>query len=166
MYLRLKLKATKTMIMKKLSVVLMIIAAGIFTTTNLLAQDYKADDLLGLWLNEDEDAHIEVYKEGELYFGKIIWLKFPIDDETGKPKLDKHNPDEELQKRPSLGIKLLTDFVWDEDNEWNKGDIYDPKTGKTYSCYIVMKEYDLLKIRGYIGISLIGKTTYWTRVKE
>ena len=154
------------MIMKKLSIVLMIIAAGIFTTTNLLAQDYKAGDLLGIWLNEDEDAHIEIYKEGEFYFGKIIWLKLPIDEETGKPKLDKHNPDEELQKRPSLGIKLLTDFIWDDDNEWNKGDIYDPKTGKTYSCYIVMKEYDLLKIRGYIGISLIGKTTYWTRVKE
>lgn len=154
------------MIMKKLSIVLMIIAAGIFTGTNLMAQDYKADDLLGIWLNEDEDAHIEIYKENDLYFGKIIWLKFPIDDETGKPKLDKHNPDPELQKRPSLGIQLLTNFEWDEDNEWDEGEIYDPKTGKTYNCYIVMKEYDRLKIRGYIGISLIGKTTYWTRVKE
>ena len=152
--------------MKKLSIVIMIIAAGIFTSTNLLAQDYKADDLLGIWLNEDEDAHIEIYKESDLYFGKIIWLKFPIDDETGKPKLDKHNPDPELQKRPSLGIQLLTNFEWDEDNEWDEGEIYDPKSGKTYNCYIVMKEYDLLKIRGYIGISLIGKTTYWTRVKE
>ena len=152
--------------MKKLSIVLMLIAAGIFTSNSVVAQDYQQDDLLGIWLNEDEDAHIEIYKEGDLYFGKTIWYKFPIDDETGKPKLDKHNPDQELQKRPSLGIRLLTDFEWDEDNEWDEGEIYDPKTGKTYSCYIVMKEYDLLKIRGYIGISLIGKTTYWTRVKE
>ena len=152
--------------MKKLSIVLMLIAAGIFTSNSVVAQDYQQDDLLGIWLNEDEDAHIEIYKEGDLYFGKTIWYKFPIDDETGKPKLDKHNPDPELQTRPSLGIMLLTDFEWDEDNEWDEGEIYDPKTGKTYSCYIVMKEYDLLKIRGYIGISLIGKTTYWTRVKE
>ena len=152
--------------MKKISIVLMLIAACIFTSNSVVAQDYQQDDLLGIWLNEDEDAHIEIYKEGDLYFGKTIWYKFPIDDETGKPKLDKHNPDPELQKRPSLGIMLLTDFEWDEDNEWDEGDIYDPKTGKTYSCYIVMKEYDLLKIRGYIGISLIGKTTYWTRVKE
>jgi len=152
--------------MKKLSIVLMLIAAGIFTSNSVVAQDYQQDDLLGIWLNEDEDAHIEIYKEGDLYFGKTIWYKFPIDDETGKPKLDKHNPDPELQTRPSLGIMLLTDFEWDEDNEWDEGEIYDPKTGKTYSCYIVMKEYDLLKIRGYIGISLIGKTTYWTRVNE
>ena len=152
--------------MKKLSILLMLIAAGIFTTSNVVAQDYKQDDLLGIWLNQDEDAHVEIYKEGDLYFGKVIWHKFPIDEETGEAKLDKHNPDPELQKRLSLGIKVLTDFEWDEDNEWDEGDIYDPKTGKTYSCYILMKEYDLLKIRGYIGISLIGRTAYWTRVKE
>lgn len=151
--------------MKKLSIALMFVAAGIFISGTLIAQEFKKDDILGVWLNEDEDAHIEVYKEGDLYFGKIIWLKFPIDDETGKPKLDKHNPDPERQTRPSLGIKLLTDFEWDGDNEWDEGDIYDPKSGKTYSCYIVMKDYNLLKIRGYIGVSLIGKTTYWTRVK-
>ena len=152
--------------MKKFRILLMIIAAGLYTATNVSAQEYKTDDILGIWLNEDKDAHVEIYKEGELYFGKIIWLKNPIDDETGKPKLDKHNPDPELQKRPSLGIMLLTDFEWDEDNEWDEGDIYDPKNGKSYSCYIIMKEMDLLRIRGYIGISLIGRTTYWTRVKE
>jgi len=152
--------------MKKFQTTLMILTVMLFAAANAQAQEFQQDDILGVWLNEDEDAHIEIYKEGELYFGKIIWLKFPIDEETGKPKLDKHNPDPELQKRPSLGIKLLTDFEWDGDNEWDEGDIYDPKSGKTYSCYIVMKEYDLLKIRGYIGISLIGRTTYWTRVKE
>lgn len=154
------------MIMKKFQIALMIFTAMLFATANVNAQEFQSDDILGVWLNEDEDAHIEVYKDGDLYFGKIIWLKFPIDEETGKPKLDKHNPDPELQKRPSLGIKLLTDFEWDGDNEWDEGDIYDPKSGKTYSCYIIMKEYDLLKIRGYIGISLIGRTTYWTRVEE
>ena len=115
----------------------MMMAALLFSAANVNAQDYQQDDLLGIWLNEDEDAHIEIYQENELYYGKIIWLKFPIDDETGKAKLDKHNPDEELQKRPSLGIQLLTDFEWDGDNEWDEGDIYDPKTGKTYSCYII-----------------------------
>ena len=152
--------------MKKYFILLAILATGIMFSTQVSAQEFQKDDILGLWLNEDEDAHIEIYKENDLYYGKIVWLKFPIDEETGKPKLDKHNPDPELKKRPSLGIKLLTDFEWDGDNEWDEGDIYDPKSGKTYSCYIVMKEYDLLKIRGYIGVSLIGRTTYWTRVKD
>jgi uncharacterized protein (DUF2147 family) len=152
--------------MKKYFILLMILASGMMFSTQVNAQEFQKDDILGIWLNEDEDAHVEIYKENDLYYGKIVWLKFPIDEETGKPKLDKHNPDPELQKRPSLGIKLLTDFEWDGDNEWDEGDIYDPKSGKTYSCYIVMKEYDRLKIRGYIGVSLIGRTTYWTRVKE
>jgi uncharacterized protein (DUF2147 family) len=160
------MKTIKTNTMKKIRILLLIVAAGLFATANVSAQDYKADDLLGIWLNEDKDAHVEIYKVNDLYFGKVVWLKFPIDEETGKEKLDKENPDPALQSRPKLGIELLTNFEWDEDNEWDEGDIYDPKSGKTYSCYIVMKEYDLLKIRGYIGISLIGKTTYWTRVKE
>lgn len=58
------------------------LAAGLFAAENLQAQEYQADDILGLWLNEDEDAHIEVYRENDLYYGKIVWLKFPIDDET------------------------------------------------------------------------------------
>ena len=98
--------------MKKVSIYLMMLAAMLFTVANINAQEFDKDDILGIWLNEDEDAHIEVFKEGDLYFGKIIWLKFPIDEETGKPKLDKHNPDPELQKRPSLGIELLTNFEY------------------------------------------------------
>jgi uncharacterized protein (DUF2147 family) len=131
----------------------------------LMAQDYKADDLLGTWLNEDKDGHVKIYKENGKYYGKLIWLKNPIDEETGKAKLDKHNDDEELQKRPLQDLMLLNDFVYDEDGEWEDGEIYDPKSGNTYSCYIEMKSMDEIKVRGYIGISIIGRTTYWTRVK-
>jgi uncharacterized protein (DUF2147 family) len=134
----------------------------------LSAQDFSADDILGIWLNEDKDAHVEIYKEGNKYFGKIIWLKNPIDDETGKPKLDNKNEDESLQTRPVMGLLLLKDFVFDGDDEWEDGEIYDPKSGKTYSCYMEFPDEDNknnLKIRGFIGISLLGRTTYWTKVK-
>ena len=136
-----------------------------FFSMQLLAQDFKADDLLGTWLNEDKDGHVKIYKEKGKYYGKLIWLKNPIDEETGKAKLDKHNDDEDLQKRPLQDLVLLTDFVYDEDGEWEDGEIYDPKSGNTYSCYIKMESMDKIKVRGYIGISLIGRTTYWTRVK-
>jgi uncharacterized protein (DUF2147 family) len=134
----------------------------------LSAQDFSADDILGVWLNEDKDAHVEIYKEGNKYFGKIVWLKNPIDDETGKPKLDNKNEDESLQSRPVMGLLLLKDFVFDGDDEWEDGEIYDPKSGKTYSCYMEFPDEDNknnLKIRGFIGISLLGRTTYWTKVK-
>lgn len=93
----------------------------------------KADDINGVWLNEDEDAHIKIENRDGKYYGTIVWLKEPIDDETGKPKLDDENPDPELQKRPVMGLELLSGFEFDGD-EWDDGDIYDPKSGKTYSC--------------------------------
>jgi uncharacterized protein (DUF2147 family) len=134
----------------------------------LSAQDIKANDIVDVWLNEDKDAHIEIYKDGDKFFGKIVWLKTPIDSLTGKPKLDTKNIDESLRSRPVMGMLLLKDFVFDGDDEWEDGEIYDPKSGKTYSCYMEFPDEDNkdnLKIRGYIGISLLGRTTYWTRVK-
>lgn len=144
---------------------ILLLGSILMITGNLLAQDYKTSDILGYWLNEDEDGKVEIYEENGKYFGKLVWLKFPIDEETGKAKLDKHNPDDELKKRPSKGIILMTDFEYDGDGEWDEGDIYDPKSGKTYSCYMKMESMSKLKVRGFIGVSIIGKTTYWTRTE-
>lgn len=132
------------------------------------AQEVKADDILGVWLNEDKDAHVNVYEENNLFYGKIVWLKDPIDEETGKPKLDDENNDESLRTRPIMGLMLLRDFEFDGDDEWEGGRIYDPKNGKDYKCYMEFPEEDdlnKLKVRGFIGVSLLGRTTYWTRVE-
>ncbi len=126
----------------------------------------KANDIVGFWLNQDADAKVEIYKSGDKYFGKIVWLKTPIDPVTKKEKLDSKNPDNSLKQRPILNLEILKHFVFDGDNEWNDGAIYDPKSGKTYSCLIKFEEANKLKIRGYIGVSLIGKTTYWTRTTK
>ena len=131
----------------------------------VMSQSYSADAILGKWLNEDKDAHIEVYIENGKYYGKIVWLKDPIDEETGKPKVDDENPDENLQNRPIIGLVILKDFIFDGEKEWEDGTIYDPKNGKTYSCYMKLDEEGILKIRGYIGISWIGRSSYWTPVK-
>lgn len=133
----------------------------------LNAQEVNKNDILGIWLNEDKDAHIEIYSDNDKYYGKIVWLKNPIDDETGEPKLDDKNEDETLRDRPVMGLMLLRDFIFDDD-EWEDGRIYDPKNGKDYSCYMEFPDEDdksTLKVRGYIGISLLGRTTYWTRVE-
>lgn len=144
---------------------LILVFASFLISIMISGQAINSDDILGVWLNEDKDAHVEIYKEGDKYFGKIVWLKFPIDEETGKPKVDDENPDEDLRDQPVLGLVLLKDFVFDLD-EWDSGTIYDPKNGKTYDCYMELKDDDNLKIRGYIGISLLGRTTYWSKVKE
>lgn len=123
----------------------------------------QADDILGKWLTDEGKAQIEVFKKGEKYCGKIVWLKEPNNDD-GSPKVDKENPKETLRSRKILGMELLTDFVFDDD-EWEDGEIYDAESGKTYSCVITMPNSKTLDVRGYIGVSWVGRTTSWTRVE-
>ena len=142
--------------LKKISFLLLI---SMFT---LSAFAQKKDDILGKWINPSGEGQVEIYKKGDKYFGKLTWLKEP--NEKGKPKTDIKNPNSSLQNKTILGLEILKDFVF-EDGKWTDGTIYDPKTGKTYSCNITMKENGLLNIRGYIGISLIGRSESWKRVK-
>lgn len=120
-----------------------------------------ADDVLGDWFNSSKESKIQIYKTGNKYFGKIVWLKVPNKD--GKPKVDDKNPDAGKKTRPILGLVMLRDFVNTKDNKWEDGKIYDPRNGKEYSCEITLKDPKTLDVRGYIGISLIGRTDTWTR---
>jgi len=139
---------------------------GILLVVFVYSQPQPADAIMGKWLNEDKDAHIQIYKENGKYYGKIVWLNEPNEPATGLPKLDDENDDEALQSRPVMGLILLKDFIYDsDDNEWEDGTIYDPKNGSTYDCYMNFGDDGALKIRGYVGISWIGRNTYWTRVE-
>jgi len=144
------------------------LALLIGSAPSMVAQTYKADDIVGTWLNEESTAQVAVFNVGNQYYGKIVWLKTPNDSVTGLPRTDKENPDPALQKKPLLGLVNLKGFVFDGDDEWKDGTIYDPKNGKTYSCFMRFEDESKgkLKIRGFIGISLLGRTTYWTPVKE
>jgi len=150
--------------MKKMKTSFALLFCSMFAIT-LFAQSYQADDVLGIWYNEEKDAKVRIYEENGKYFGKVIWLEEPNEPETGEPKLDDENPDEEMQKRPIMGLLLVKDFIFDDD-VWDDGEIYDPKSGKTYSCYMKFEDETTLKVRGFIGISWIGRTTYWTRTTE
>lgn len=128
------------------------------------------DDVTGRWLNQDKDAAVDIYRCGNLYCGKISWLKepnYPADDNkgmAGKQKVDRENPNASLRSRPIMNLELLSSFQYMGDNVWEKGTIYDPKSGKTYKCKMTL-EGNKLNIRGFIGISLIGRTNVWTRVQ-
>ena len=81
----------------------------------------------------------------------------------GTPKLDNNNPDQNLRKIPRIGLEIVRDFIYAGDNLWNKGEVYDTKNGKTYSGKMTLISPDQLKLRGFIGISLFGRTSNWTR---
>jgi len=152
--------------------IVLTVALTLFATAAAAAE---GDEILGLWHTEPEDhgyARIEVTKENERYDGRIIWLSepdYPADDEGGmggKPKIDRENPAQELRGRPIVGIRLLADFEYTGKGQWKRGTIYDPKNGKTYKCNIKLQGEETLKVRGYIGMSLLGRTTIWKRAEE
>lgn len=135
----------------------------LFTVISISGIAQNKDAVIGKWMNSTGEAHIDIYKKGEKYFGKIVWLK-ESKGEQGIVKTDLKNPVESLRSKPILGLEILKGFVY-EDGKWTDGKIYDPKSGKTYSCNMTLKSNSDLNIRGYIGISLIGRTDVWKKVK-
>lgn len=135
----------------------------LLTTTYFYTTAQNKDAILGKWVNSSGEAHIDIASKGSKYFGKIVWLKEP-NDENGRLKTDVKNPNSSLRKRPILGLELLNGFTY-EDGKWVDGAVYDPKSGKTYSCNMSLKENGQLNMRGYIGISLVGRSEIWKRVK-
>jgi uncharacterized protein (DUF2147 family) len=137
----------------------------LFVVLLLMALTSNAQDAIErLWYNQEKTAKIQVYKatDGKFY-GKIVWLKEPLRD--GKPKVDRNNPDKAKQNDPIMGIQLLKGFKKNGDHGYEDGTIYDPKNGKTYSCKITHNG-ESLDVRGYVGISLFGRTTVWTKAEN
>jgi uncharacterized protein (DUF2147 family) len=154
--------------MKKLIWVFVCVAYAAFTTATL-AQD--ADDIIGLWITVGGDSHIEIYKKGKLYFGRIAALKKPnykpgeVDDIASQPRVDRNNPDASLRNRPLIGLELMTNFFF-EDGIWCNGRIYNPRNGKTYRSNLRLTKTGELKVRGYIGFSWLGSSSVWRRASE
>jgi len=124
-----------------------------------------ADRLLGVWEPSNGKARVKIEKIGEKYYGKIVWLKEPNDPNTGQPKVDKNNPDNSLRTVPLKGYRLLKDFKYEGNNQWESGTIYDPENGSTYKCIIKMPDANTLDIRGYIGVEALGRTDVWKRLE-
>jgi uncharacterized protein (DUF2147 family) len=140
--------------------VLALVISYILLSTGVLFAA-NPDAIVGEWYTAEGKSVVEIYKCSELYCGKIIWLKNPKTDE-GKEKTDITNPDESKRGNRLMGLEILSGFRYKGENAWQDGKIYDPKNGKTYSCKMKLDGSEL-KVRGYIGFSLLGRTTVWTR---
>lgn len=144
--------------MKKITLCLLLFVFGL----KLSAQN--KDAIVGNWLTPKHDARIEIYKKGDAYFGKLAWFALQT-DASGKPKLDTENPDITLRNRTLLNLEFLKNFVYKGNNSWENGEIYDAQSGKTYSSKMSLSGNNKLNLRGFIGISLFGRTETWTREK-
>jgi len=142
-----------------------LLSFSLLTSMNTISPSLEdnPDAIQGVWKTGEGNAMVRIYKNGDKYQGKVVWLKEPIDPETGKPKVDKFHPEETSRTRPVLGLINVWGFVYQEKNVWSEGNIYDPKNGNTYSCTIKMINPNTIEVRGFIGVSLIGRTDTWTR---
>ena len=125
-----------------------------------IAQNEKSA-FQGFYWNDDRSAIIELRLADESIEGFTVW---------GPPETQKDtkNPDKALQKRNIIGLKFLSGFEYSEkSNRWKSGKVYDPKSGKTYDAKMVLKNGgNTLEMRGYIGISLLGRTEKFERVRQ
>ena len=131
-----------------------LIAALLFSF-NVFAQG--GDKVIGEYWSPAKDARIHIYKKGTKYYGKLSWLK--------NQRKDKANPDPALRNRDLLGVEFMHHFAYNEpEKEWHDGKIYDAVSGKTYSCKMWLDGQNL-KVRGYIGVSLLGRTETFERIQ-
>lgn len=119
----------------------------------------KATDIIGTWKSQKGDSHITIFNDNGVFYGKVIWG-------TGGSAKDVNNPDASLRNRDVVGLVILKGFRFDGKYEWEGGTIYDPRNGETYDCVMSLKDGNTLNIRGYVGMSLFGRTEVWTRIKS
>lgn len=124
----------------------------------------QAQSVLGKWKTVDDETGkeksiVEIYEKNGLIYGKLVELL----EEKNKNAVCSACSGKNKNK-PYLGLIIITDLKKDGD-EWSGGKILDPKIGKEYKCNMTLENSNKLKVRGYVGISLIGRTQYWQRVR-
>ncbi len=122
------------------------------------------DPIVGEWLTSDGSARVRVAADGAAFNGELAWLQSPLGDD-GQPRRDEKNPDEAKRGQAVLGLRIVSGLRRDGDG-YEEGTVYDAKSGKTYRCKASLSDAgQKLKLRGFVGVSLFGRTEVWTRVE-
>ncbi len=141
-------------------IILIIIAIAMLVPAALIAETFSIE---GYWFNAEKTSKIHIYKTTSgSYAGKIVWLREP-NDANGVAKVDNKNPDKALRTRPLLNLIIVKGLSAKANNKYDGGTIYDPKSGNTYSSKAELTSASTMKLRGFIGISMVGRTEIWTR---
>jgi uncharacterized protein (DUF2147 family) len=125
----------------------------------------KNPPILGQWISDKKDLIVEVYQDGTVYKGRIVW----VTDRSGQRlgRLDEKNPILALRNRNVIGIDVLEGLTYNQaENCFENGHIYDATSGKTYSASARLDDTETLVVRGYWGFQILGKTLKFTRYKQ
>jgi len=141
------------------------VPTGALTLLLLAVPALASASPFGRWYAEGGAAQVDIEPCADAICGRIVWLRSPF-DENGCELTDRSNPDAAARTRPIVGLEIMTGLrpVGDEPGAWGDGRIYDPTSGTTYRCAVRLDGPDRLRVRGYYGIELLGRTTTWLRV--
>jgi len=115
-----------------------------------------------VWLTEDGEGAVEIFDCGGSLCGRIVWQKSALRAD-GSPDIDDRNPDPALRRRPICGLQIIGELTRSDPASWDGGWVYDPDSGKTYHVKLTIEGADTLRLRGYIGIPLLGESQLWRR---
>lgn len=121
----------------------------------------NAQNIVGFWETYDDKTKekksvIEIYKTDDFYFAKIV------ETFSGEKNATCKTCSGTKKGQPIIGLVIIENLKKDND-EFNEGTILDPENGKTYSCYLKLTNKNKLKVRGFLGVALFGRTQYWIR---
>lgn len=145
---------------------------GIITLTALAAcatatsVEAWAAEPFGTWQTEDGRARVRTERCGSdasRLCGFVVWGKEPL-DETGKPKIDRYNPDPSKQGRPQLGHQLLPGLKQNAAGRF-EGRIYNADNGKSYDVTVWSDQPSALIIKGCM-LALFCGSQAWARVTD
>jgi len=142
--------------MKKL-----LLAASLLIATSLIPHTANAnenDPAIGYWLTENGRAVINMNQCGQELCGTVYWII------EGGMEFDEKNPVSEMRTRKICGLQVVNGLEKEADGEWENGNIYKADDGDTYSADVNVQQDGTLKVRGYLGVSWLGKTQIWKRV--
>ncbi|WP_373378529.1 DUF2147 domain-containing protein [Cupriavidus nantongensis] len=138
-----------------------VLAATLLGSAAALAQATPT----GTWKTIDDNTGkprglVEITEKNGVYSGRL--LKSFVDGD-GKPRVCDKCTDAR-KDQPLIGMTILSGLRKTGDNEWSGGEILDPENGKVYKSKMSLTEDgNKLNVRGFIGISLIGRTQTWER---
>ena len=128
----------------------------------ILINSFQSNEIEDVWITQDDEtgkkkSEVLLYKNNGKLYGKIINLL--LEEDKGKLCVNCKGENKNL---PIEGMVIVEGLKLNG-KTWEEGTILDPKSGKTYSCYITFDDDNTLKVRGYIGFSLLGRTQKWIR---
>lgn len=119
--------------------------------------------LVGTWESEEKNLKMEMFEENGRFSGRMVWFKCSS-EEVMTNSCDTENPDHKLKGRKLLGLKLVSELVYEGKNVWSSGKIYDPNSGNTYETRITLTSRNKATVRGYWKFRWLGRSMVFDRI--